>query len=364
LPAAWVAIGGAWLVSRALVVACAVVAQATGFPDASFHGSVAHDPVGLLALWDGYWYRIVGEYGYLPLPGFESDVAFFPLLPILLRALHIVGVPWALGGVVLANLGFLVGLVGLYELGREWLAPADALRAAQYAAFFPASFVCSMVYPEGVAFAALTLAGLAAVRHRWLSCALCIGIGTLARPELALVAIPIFAIARSRLRSAPAGERGQAVAAILAGPIAIAAFSGYLWRSLGDPLAWSGAERAWHRSFELGGLYRALAEIPTFAGSRLWLVRDATAAVVYLILLTVAPRRGVPRSWIVAGVAIVVLPLASGTVASDMRFGLLALPVYWALATLSGRRRVHAAALAASALLLAVATLVVPYAPP
>src|SRR5207245_1648966 len=94
-------------------------------------------PLALLTVWDGRWYRTVVERGYLLLPGRQSDPAFFPLLPVLERTLHVVGLPFSVAGVVLANLGFLVGLLALYELGRELLPEQDARRAATYLAIFP-----------------------------------------------------------------------------------------------------------------------------------------------------------------------------------------------------------------------------------
>jgi hypothetical protein len=51
--------------------------------------------VWTLDRWDGRWYRMVARGGYLLVPGRQSDPAFFPLYPILLRAVHAVGVGWA-----------------------------------------------------------------------------------------------------------------------------------------------------------------------------------------------------------------------------------------------------------------------------
>ena len=56
--------------------------------------------------------------------------------------------------------------------------------------------------------------------------------------------------------------------------------------------------------------------------------------------LFVAWRAGVPRAWIVAGAAMVLLPPASGIFTSDARFGLLALPIYPGLACLARTRKI------------------------
>ena len=76
--------------------------------------------------------------------------------------------------------------------------------------------------------------------------------------------------------------------------------------------------------------------------------------------LAVAYRAGVSRGWIAAGAGMVLLPLASGSLLSDGRFGLLAIPVYWGLAVAARDRRVHGVLLAVSLVLLAGVTLTIP----
>src|SRR5258706_3074989 len=48
----------------------------------------ATDGVDRLAHWDGGWYTIIAEHGYVRVPGPQQPSAFFPLLPLLSRAAH------------------------------------------------------------------------------------------------------------------------------------------------------------------------------------------------------------------------------------------------------------------------------------
>ena len=91
-----------------------------------------------------------------------------------------------------------------------------------------------------------------------------------------------------------------------------------------------------------------------------WVIRDAGLCLVYLLLLLVAARAGIRWPWIAFGAAIVLLPFTSGSVASDARFGLLAVPIYWGLAVLGRRRWVERGLLAACSLLLVAATVTLP----
>src|SRR5581483_2550582 len=85
--------------------------------------------LGLLEAWDGRWYRIVASSGYLLIPGRQSDTAFFPLFPILLRGGHALGLGYATTGLLLANAAFPVALLAVYALTRELLDEPLARRA-------------------------------------------------------------------------------------------------------------------------------------------------------------------------------------------------------------------------------------------
>lgn len=337
--AAWGAIACWWLVSRLAVFATALVVQALRWPRESWYPSLGERPFALLTAWDGRWYRMVAERGYLVIPRHQSDTAFFPLYPMLLRAGRAVGLPLNVTGLVLANAFFLVGVVCFFELSRRWIGDAAARRAAIYLAIFPMGFVFSMVYPEGVVLALIALSALLATKGRWGGAALVAALAALTRPEALLLVLPLAALAVRAWRTNGAGARARSLAAVVAAPAAVGGMCLYHWRTFGDALAFSSAQRAWGRHASADGVYRALVEL-VHAPERhnAWLFRDAAFCLVYLVLLVVAVRIGVPRSWIVASAAVVVLPLWSGSFTSEGRFGLLALPAFAGLGSITRRR--------------------------
>jgi len=341
-----------WGLSRALVLVPALVSQVAGWPHRA--PALGSRPLALLTSWDGRWYRLVATHGYLVVPGRQNDTAFFPLYPLAMRLLHLLGLPLDVGGLLIANAAFLVGLAALFELARSWVGEQEARRAVVYAALFPFGFVFSMVYPEAVVLAAAAVAGVLALRGRWLGCALAVACATLCRPEGVFLALPVAAIALRRRGELGSGARGRAVVAVLAGPAALLAIGLYERRATGDALAFSHAQHAWGRGLIPTGVYDALVklvQVPTTSHG--WLYRDAAFCLVYLACLVLAYRAGVPRGWIVAGALIVLLPLWSGDWESDARFGLLALPVYCGLAYAARRRRLDGALRVASGSLLA-----------
>jgi len=348
-----------WLGTRLLVFLTAAVMQIIGAPRTQ-PGFLAH-PFDLVGSWDSHWYRIVADRGYLFVPHQYSDPAFFPLLPIVERLGTFVGLPDIVTAALVANLGFLVGLMALYALGCELLPETDARRAAIYLAIFPMGFVFSLAYPEGLVLPLLALAALCALRDRWLAAAVCAAAATLARPEGLFLVFPLAAIAMRRWPMASESLRARSLAAVLSPAAALASFSAYLWWTLGDPLAWSKSERAWGRSFSVHGLRNAFAQLLTAPrNDNTWIYRDVVFCVLYVVLLVVARRAGLPRSWIVAGAATVLLPIASGSFTSDARFGLLAPAVFWGLAIVGRRPALDRALLVLCPLLLVAGVVTLP----
>lgn len=354
-----------WVGARALVLGTALVVHALGRPHGYFSHAVLVKPFGALAVWDGIWYRRVAEHGYLFVPGHQSDTAFFPLYPVLLRAGHLLGLPLDAAGFLLSNLFLLAALLALYELGLALLPAVDARRAAIFAAAFPTGYVFSMIYPESLVLGCMALAILLAIRGRWLGCSLFAAAAALARPEGALLVLPLAALVLDRWQALSAEQRGRAVAAVLAAPAALLSFLLYLGWAVNDPFAWNETQQAWGRSFNATGFFLSIRRFVTDLGKNYWGLRDALFCVAFLVLLVVAARAkiawpGKRWAWIAFGLAVVLLPLASGSMESDARFGLLALPVYWGLAVLARRRWLERSLLILSTAMLVAATATIP----
>jgi hypothetical protein len=321
----------AWAVAtRVLVVACAYVLHRRHRPQGFF--PVRYDAFDsanhVLGSWDGEWYRRVALHGYHFVPGRQSDTAFFPLYPLTMRAVHLLGPDLLLSGLIVSNVLFVVAVLAFAALTRELFGEETGRRAAIWLCVFPLGFVFSMEYPTSLVFALMALGALAAVRGRWLWAALALGLAGLARPEAAVLVLPLGVLAWRRGELA----RPRVLAALLAAPVAIASFPVYLWFRIGNFHAWTEAQRQWDRSFHALGLWDAFATLPTQLDLHHWLWRDVGFLVAYVVLLLLAWRAGVDWPWIVAAAALVVVPLASGTVESVARFGMVGFAFYWVVA--------------------------------
>ena len=332
---------GWWVAGRVVVLAVAFAIRPS---------------IWTLDSWDGHWYAIVAHGGYLLVPGRDSDPAFFPLYPILLRALHALGVGWGLAGPLLSNTALPVGLVLFYTLTRQLFTEQLARRATVYLAVFPISYVFSMSYPESVVLALIAAAPLAALKRRWWLAAACGAAAALARPEGLFLTLPLAAIAWQQHSTLPPARLGAALAAIFAPAAALASYPLYLANVIHDPLAWSRAEHAWGRKFSLTGPLNAFAHLQATLTQTPWRARDVIFLFLYLGLLYAARRAGTPLPWLAAAAAIVILPVFSGIFDSTARFGLLAPPLFWGLAATLRGRQAERATILISLLLLAAAT--------
>lgn len=349
-----------WAVSRLVTLLAFLVLRAIG-PQDHFGAQFYRGPLGLFGTWDGVWYQRVAQHGYLLIPGQQSDPAFFPFFPLLLRALHELALPYTAAGVLVSNAALVVAVVSFYEVGRRVVGEGLALRAAVFMAVSPMAFVFSMSYPVSLVLALASLAFLAALEDRWLIAACLAAAAGLTRPETLALVVPLAALAWSRRAALTPAARGRALTAVLAAPAALATYPLYLKWALNDAQAWRKAERFWGRGFHVTGPLRAVTTLPQLLHAHPALVRDAILLCVYVCLLVAAARAGVGRPWIAAGALVIILPLFSSTVESEGRFGLLAFPLYWGAASLAKSRRVECALRVGSLGLMTAGVLTLPY---
>jgi hypothetical protein len=234
LPALRVALP-AWALARVLVAAAYLTARYLE-RHGHLHDALARTTIrqGLLA-WDGAFYADIAHHGYASLP--RPALRFFPLTPLLGRAVGWLGVGPRVGVVIVANLAALAAGTLLVLLVRsEGFAPGVARRSAWLVALAPAAFVLVLGYAEAVFLAVAIGIVLAARRRRWL---VAIALGVLAglsRPGGFVVAVPVAIEALRTWRVAPISERLRAIVATLAPFAGTALFLGWVDHEFGDGL--------------------------------------------------------------------------------------------------------------------------------
>lgn len=192
--------------------------------------------------WDATWYLSIAERGYTFDPHGPSSVAFFPLLPMLIRGLTpVVGNP-PIAGLLVANLAALGATLALWRWVRAEADPPAAERAALWLLVYPFSFFLHAVYAESLFFLCATLALAASARGRRLAAGLWGGLAATARPMGVLLAPALaWGLWRDWRGGRPLAARD--VIAVLLPGAGLAAYMAYLWLVVGDPLAFWTAHR-------------------------------------------------------------------------------------------------------------------------
>jgi len=287
----------------------------------------------VVSTWDGGWYLLAAASGYpesIPDAG-GSTLAFFPVYPVLVRAFEALPVLEPIGaGLVVGGLTALAATVVIWVLGRRLLGADVADRAVALFAFFPGSFVLSMVYAEGVMLLLSAGCLLALVRRRWLVAGVLAAAATASRPNAVAV---IAACAWAALAAVRSGRTWRALVAPALAPLGILGFFAHLWARTGEPTAWFSAQRAgWQ---ERVAPLAVVDDLRRFVGAPLADVNNSVAvmgAVLAVGGVVLLVRSGLPGEVIAFALVVLALAFVSETLGARPRFILTAFPVFYAAA--------------------------------
>ncbi|MFG3347577.1 glycosyltransferase family 39 protein [Streptomyces sp. NPDC048018] len=314
---------------------------------------VGRSPRALLARsWDSLWYTGIAANGYgrtLFWPGgvVQSDLAFFPLYPGLVRAVTaVLPVTGGTAGLLLSWLAAGAAAWGIYLVAERLCGRPTAVVTVLLWGLLPHSVVLSMAYTEPLmtAFAAWALYAL--LTRRWLWAGGLAALAGLSRPNGIAIAAAVLAAAALALWRA----RGRVAWPVWAG--AAVAPAGWL-----SYLLWVGARRGdllggyfavqdgWTSRFDFGRgaliFVRDMLRGPTQFGFAMALVITA-AGVLLFALLVVVERPPLPVV-VYTGVLVLITVGGSGFFESKPRFLLPAFPLLLPLAGAMTRARPGAA---------------------
>jgi hypothetical protein len=285
-------------------------------------GHAPNAVLGGFERWDGRWYSAIARHGYNAVPHalhHQSPWPFFPLFPVAMRGVALVGLSVPFAGVVFNHVAFLVALIGVQRLALRRTQPSTANLAVWLVALGPLSFVFSMLYPSALFLAASVWAFVWVEEHRDLAAGLAAALAALSRPNGIVVALALIITVGFVLE--------RAVRIIV--PVVAATSIWVLFNALrtGDPFRFVDAKAAW-REIDITQFVRG----PT-PDALLHLVLAAVA-----VGLVLAASRSMPRSWTLFTVLYLAPSLALGVVGLA-RYATEIFPPYMAGAILLERRR-------------------------
>ena len=199
--------------------------------------------------WDTGFYLSIAEEGY-KYPGEPfSSVAFFPLLPILIRAFKLLTGDALVAGLIVTNLALLGATLLLYKLVEQEWGTSIADRTVWYLLIFPTSLFGSAIYSESLFLLGAIGALYFARAGKW-SIAALFGILTTLTRLVGLLVAPVLLIEWLVQRQRQAADGRPPVTTLLA-PAVVLVGTGtymlYLQQTFGDPLAFAHASAAWGR---------------------------------------------------------------------------------------------------------------------
>ena len=217
------------------------------FDEPELTRAVAEPVLSPLARWDAAWYLRIADSGYA---GSHARAAFFPLYPLLVRA---VAAPFGASPAALLIAAYAVALAAFFgalvllhrlvslELGRPIAQPTLLLLAV-----FPASVFFGAPYSESLFLLLAVGAFYAARTDRWAWAGAAVAGAAATRSAGVLLLIPLVMLwwtSRPRRRSDAAW--------LLLGPLGLAAYAAFLGLAEGDAWRFLDIQDAWSRELTI-----------------------------------------------------------------------------------------------------------------
>lgn len=238
------------LVILAAVLACAVSA---GIGAWRFHHKNPQNPVVRLdeyvvmgwVGWDSSWYMRIAEEGYRFTPGEQSSVAFFPVYPLAIRAVEVLGPNVYQAGVLVTLLCGPLALMLFLRWARFRVEEPLALQAALLLALYPFTFFLYGVMYSDALFLLLVVGAFLLLEKGHLGPAVLLGVvATAARPVAPAVVLGL--LARRLEWKRERGERWTALDFLpVLSALGFVLYMLYLDQRFDAPFAFVEAQAAW-----------------------------------------------------------------------------------------------------------------------
>jgi Dolichyl-phosphate-mannose-protein mannosyltransferase len=200
------------------------------------------------ARFDSGHFQGIAWSGYAPAPGGRSNIAYFPVYPMLIRTIgrffarsH---AAFYLSGIVISWVCFVLAMVALYFLARLDLPRDRAQRAVLLAMTFPFAFFFGVVYSEStfLLFAVLAFYGFR-TRH-WLLGGLCGAVATATRVP-GILMMPALAWLAWQNAQPTRRDRLGATAGLILAASGFVAYCAYIYHLTGNPFEWAATLERW-----------------------------------------------------------------------------------------------------------------------
>lgn len=209
------------------------------------------------AQWDSGWYYRIASEGYTFAGRRQSSVAFFPLYPLVVRAVSVVVSNVYVGGILVTFAAGAAASGMLLAWLRARMSPAAAWTALAAIFLYPyAFFLYGVVYADALFLTTVVAAFLLLEADHPVAAGLAGALATAARPIgiVIVAALVVRALERRGALRPPGGplldwrRMRRLDAGVLLSVLGLVAWCLYLWHRFDDPFAFATAEAGWQQS--------------------------------------------------------------------------------------------------------------------
>ena len=279
--------------------------------------------------WDAVHYLTIASQGYQ-----GTDMAFFPLFPLLIKILGKLVGNHLVAGILISNASFFFGLLYLYKLLEHEYDRSVARRAIFYVSIFPSAVFFSAVYTESLFFM-LTVASFYYMRaHRWWFAGAIGLLAAMTRVEGVLLVVPFLMEWYSQYKPKLSAHLGQLLPGGLI-PLGLFIYMAYLWVLVGDPLYFSHVQIHWGRHFAAPwvSIINSVHQVATATSGQVIAGQAIELAFTALMIGVLIGGWKLLRPSYIAYMALSILvPMSTSSLMSMPRFALVLFPMYAILA--------------------------------
>jgi len=338
-----------FLISRGAIlligfIALGTIAQGPYLLSSGYSGDALQDIIKISGRFDSGVYLTIVRDGYIYNPANIADpstnVAFFPLYPLLIWLLGSTGLSYKAAAAIISNLCALGFSFMLFKLLSMDFSPSDSKRAVIYVLIFPVSFFFSAVYTESL-FLLLTVSSFYFARKsNWLAAGVLGGLSALARPTGFLLFLPLAFEYLYQKRFDLRQVRPNVLALLLV-PLGVLLFMAYCQAQFGDALAFAHSTAQRNGQSALSGqtlnLFKTLfRQDPNDAPFPMNYVYLSTA--LSAIAISFASFKFLRKSYAIYAVLFVFAAFGLGRIEGIMRYSAAVFPLF-AMLAIAGRNR-------------------------
>lgn len=312
--------------------------------------------------WDSRHFAGIAEYGYRLNHALETQIAFYPLYPFLIRITAFVGrlfggtakyfdvsFVYYYSGVFVSLIFFSGAVYFLWRIVLQRYNKVMAIRAVKYLIIIPYGFFFAMVYTESFFLCMVLASAFAMQNKKWLLAGAAGFAAALTRNQGVLLIVPLLISAIPYLFTKTKGLHQRWIKIVAAALMVFGGIGVYLlvnWYVAGDPFHFLYHQKNnWGNEF---GFFPQVVsgqfdKVLTHHSTRLAFSTFLPSFFVFfsVLALVFVTRKDLPLPWIVFCLVFLIISFSPTSLLSSQRYMLGAFPIYIALAVLASKKRIY-----------------------